>query len=462
MTRQVFDGANYGFLLPDGTSGQCMNGYVQTSRGRVEFPGENLLRLDGTIWNGALWLVGEGNATGHAWLWNGAGWRDCGPTIGVGTCAFGTGVLCVCRSGDTYHSINLDTGEITEGHAAFGSQGIRYVNDQNLPIPGDASMFDGVVHEFTDRGDVRVGQGHDFGTLANGRLLEGGDCYFPKFKRDGDRLAVYIVQFKSGRGVGHLLSRADVDRLPMPAPHPPPPPPPPPPPTKEPPVSINHLDTLQRVRAKYPEKIDAVQAVAILNETTWEHRDEGLGLLRKDGGNHGPQPTTGILCSCDWIVNSKTGTGGDCLVKGPDSTIGELNIATPTWNDGTPFDQSHFVQPVAPDGTVPPGPNPPPSGSSFAAAAGELEVRIANLTRTVQEQGKLIAALEAKTGEHTSSLTGKRVALRTDNGHYVCAEGGGSGEVNATRPNAGSWETFTLEEQGYVQDMTGWILADQG
>ncbi|MDQ6617526.1 MAG: thiol-activated cytolysin family protein [Actinomycetota bacterium] len=35
--------------------------------------------------------------------------------------------------------------------------------------------------------------------------------------------------------------------------------------------------------------------------------------------------------------------------------------------------------------------------------------------------------------------------LRTYNGYYLCAEGGGGREVNATRTAAGSWETFDLE-----------------
>jgi hypothetical protein len=217
MTRTEFTGASYGFLLPDRTFGVVIEGsHIQTSRGRVEFPGEDLLRLDGTIWRDVLWLAGEGHGTGHAWLWNGSSWHDFGPTHGVETCAFGTGILCFAISGDTYRTINLDTGEVTDGHGAFGSQGIRYVNEQNVPVPGDATLFDGTVHEFTDRGDVRVGQGHEGGTLANGRLVEDGECFFPKFKRDGDRLGIYLVQFAKGRGVGHLLSRAEVESLPMP------------------------------------------------------------------------------------------------------------------------------------------------------------------------------------------------------------------------------------------------------
>jgi hypothetical protein len=41
----------------------------------------------------------------------------------------------------------------------------------------------------------------------------------------------------------------------------------------------------------------------------------------------------------------------------------------------------------------------------------------------------------------------RKVAMKTHDGHYVCAEGGGGGEVNATRTSAGIWETVSLEPQ---------------
>jgi carbamate kinase len=41
--------------------------------------------------------------------------------------------------------------------------------------------------------------------------------------------------------------------------------------------------------------------------------------------------------------------------------------------------------------------------------------------------------------------TGDSIALRADNGQYVCAEGGGGGEVVANRDRAQEWETFTVE-----------------
>jgi hypothetical protein len=40
---------------------------------------------------------------------------------------------------------------------------------------------------------------------------------------------------------------------------------------------------------------------------------------------------------------------------------------------------------------------------------------------------------------------GQQVALRANNGMFVCAEGGGGRELVANRSVIGPWETFTLE-----------------
>ncbi len=44
------------------------------------------------------------------------------------------------------------------------------------------------------------------------------------------------------------------------------------------------------------------------------------------------------------------------------------------------------------------------------------------------------------------------VALRTYNGKFLCAEGGGGGEVNATRDANLQWETFLLEAPAPIQN----------
>jgi hypothetical protein len=55
---------------------------------------------------------------------------------------------------------------------------------------------------------------------------------------------------------------------------------------------------------------------------------------------------------------------------------------------------------------------------------------------------KRIAALEAKP---SGGIDGKRIALKTAHGTYVCAEDNGT--VIANRTSVGGWETFTVDEQ---------------
>jgi hypothetical protein len=121
------------------------------------------------------------------------------------------------------------------------------------------------------------------------------------------------------------------------------------PPTPEPPGQWpNLLSELQEIRRKYPVSPTVDQCVAILNELAWNHRSEGFGLLRKDGGNRGKQPKTGINCSVDWSVSDYYKRGVDCLVATPNSELGEEGPAVPTWNDGEEFDLSRWIAPVEP------------------------------------------------------------------------------------------------------------------
>lgn len=49
--------------------------------------------------------------------------------------------------------------------------------------------------------------------------------------------------------------------------------------------------------------------------------------------------------------------------------------------------------------------------------------------------------------EDMSFMFGK-IAIKTMNGHYFCADNGGGGEVHANRDNVSFWESFTLEPKG--------------
>jgi hypothetical protein len=53
-------------------------------------------------------------------------------------------------------------------------------------------------------------------------------------------------------------------------------------------------------------------------------------------------------------------------------------------------------------------------------------------------------------------MSGQRIALRTENGHYVCAENGGGQELVANRTSVGPWETFTIVHA----DLSGGEIGD--
>ena len=58
---------------------------------------------------------------------------------------------------------------------------------------------------------------------------------------------------------------------------------------------------------------------------------------------------------------------------------------------------------------------------------------------------KRIEALEAQMKQTLQD--GSKVALETENGHHLSAEGGGGAEVTATRTSVGGWETFRIRKQ---------------
>jgi len=79
-----------------------------------------------------------------------------------------------------------------------------------------------------------------------------------------------------------------------------------------------------------------------------------------------------------------------------------------------------------------------------------LEAKVQALEASIHSDALVqrVAALEAglQALEAVSIKDGLSIALRTDNGHVICAEGGGGNEVNATRQVIGKWETFRVEK----------------
>lgn len=103
------------------------------------------------------------------------------------------------------------------------------------------------------------------------------------------------------------------------------------------------------------------------------------------------------------------------------------------------------VAPAEPGAPTPPPSTPPQSTRSGGAL---IDGQLAALLMRVNAQDAKIAALEARpTGGGGDFHFPVRVAIRTDNGNYVSAEGGGGSTISADRPIVDGWERFTLEKQ---------------
>jgi hypothetical protein len=108
---------------------------------------------------------------------------------------------------------------------------------------------------------------------------------------------------------------------------------------------------------------------------------------------------------------------------------------------------------TVPDPSVPsPSPTSTGPGSQIDAELAALLKRLVALENKVAE----VAARPVVAVPSPVSLAGARIALRTDNGHYLCAELGGGNDVHARRPEdgnpiegytPGTWETFTVRIQ---------------
>lgn len=108
-------------------------------------------------------------------------------------------------------------------------------------------------------------------------------------------------------------------------------------------------------RSKYPAgKITGAQIGAIVNAVALKHVNEGWRVMRKDGGNHCPQPITGTALSCDILLHPPTGTWVDVLSDAEGDGSG---IAAPSWQAHAGGDMSMALLPVE-TGVNPP--NPPP------------------------------------------------------------------------------------------------------
>jgi hypothetical protein len=82
------------------------------------------------------------------------------------------------------------------------------------------------------------------------------------------------------------------------------------------------------------------------------------------------------------------------------------------------------------------------NGQFISAEGGGGQKVVAN--RDAIKKWETFTVLRAD-GSGDKISNGQQVALRANNGQFICAEGGGGQKVVANRNAIGPWETFTIE-----------------
>ena len=353
--------------------------HLQTSRGTVPLPGENVLYVRATVDGfGILKLCGVGHQSDQAWEY--PAWQPRGLAHGVSACIF-----------DGASTLRIAT-------PAQGSQGYRYINDQGQPVTGDntynsqtaLALSYGLTElwEWTRGGDLFIGQNSRDECILHParRVLEPGPCRFIRFVREGNACAVALWKPVENCAVFFWFIVDEIATLPLEGTPPPDPDNPPTNPTvPEPSMQLPDaiFATLKAVRPKYPTPLGQLGA-ALLNEVAWIHRSEGWGLESKTGGNVCEQPTTGRTCGCD-ILRTTT--------RGWDVLQDTEGAAVPIQSDSGPAEPSRFVAPVAPPDIIDP---PDPPASDLAARVTALEAQVAVQGLRLQDQAAALLQLAGR------------------------------------------------------------------
>jgi hypothetical protein len=435
VIRHLSPGGWYADALPSGE--YCVlfpSSHIDTHLGALTLPrgeafGPLYLRCSNV---GGFKFAGQAHDTLNpaGWEWTeGNGWRPLPPPC-VGTSPLIYDRLGVLHSSD----------------GSIGSQGWRYCLNDGTPeghlVTGDQTytreVAPGVlIHEYTDVDGLLIGQGHDGGTVVwDGvalRLLESGDGRFVRANVDGDRVAVSFV--KSDGAVIVQTTLAELHALPVVTP--PAPVPVPVPQPKPEPVPMRLPDGVQAiVDALYHQFTSLAHGdddqrreltKKIVEQVTFQFPGQNYGW--KSAHAHGLAPSKDSLAKRLVPFPADTPAPAGALISWDlfNGSTREPNRLP----ESSDIPGQYFLPLAGVNhlGTAPvpvPVPVPPSPGTPMPVPPDAL--------------ADILRRLEKLEGPRT-------VAIRTDNGHYLCAEGGGGGTVNASRTAVGAWETVTLEPQ---------------
>jgi hypothetical protein len=370
VIKHAIPGASYVDAGPDWFVALHVGSHFETHLGRVELPpGEpwGLLFVRGSN-VGGFHFAGKGHDSILTWEWRGS-WQVVESVTGRGC----------------YDQRGVYRDALPAGLQYCADDGELISRIDTYP-PADG------LSEWTQRGGIRIGQGHHGGgvrVFADGALreLEPGDCRFINWNRVGDAVTVSFWKEPENRAVIVQTTLSELRQLPSvgtPAPNPGPPPAPPPTPTPEPvPVpDIDYAADITEIRYggsnPYPTPLGARHWEFLVEVAQWTETQ----LYRKEDSNSVLIPALGKRVSLDVIGRGSLGNRWADILQDSEGQANPVFQLADTPANGEYVDVSRVVLPGAPPPVPVPVPTPTPTPTPPPVST--LEARVEAIERWIR------------------------------------------------------------------------------
>jgi len=206
---------------------------------------------------------------------------------------------------------------------------------------------------------------------------------------------------------------------------------------------LDRLADVQHLYDARPAAKTVDGAFEFTRRLAWALRGEGCGLLQKGPGGENEVQYQGTSYAAARVCYPN-GQIYKVLTDVP-TTNG------PTWSDNGTVEPSRY-RPALP---VDDASAPQPATTLDAIVRGLIESAVAPFHDEIAALKAEVAALKAQKPieQPPLSLDGRRIALKTSLGHYICEDRDHhetpdrSANLLANRDSAGEWETFTIEDK---------------
>ena len=405
-----------------------------------------------------IFYAGKGNSSGKIWFWNTlkGEYKDLGLGFGNSPVAFWKGFIYIVRDKNTCDVINLNDGSLNKTiKDTIETQGIRYIKDDGSPVWGDPT-YDGSktigVAQYTTLGNVTLGQSYIDGLIAvkdgKHKVVSPGPHEFIRAYRVSDSFVVSSVFLPKHEANFFWFGLNEIDSFP--------------PETNEIPPEDKPVDKLEA-----PNLLHLVQEV--ISEHPEVHRgdeDERGKIVDYFCKKANGIDRSGSVITKPWGRKARNSDGTNQNTDGAvylradgKHEIYDIMDGNPpfnaTWqgdlgkNSAGPFSpgENGFWWPISLSD------NPPDDNGDDEESSG-LEARVEELEDKLREALEIIELLQ-----ESCLRDGDKVSIRSESGHYLCAEAGGKqesqvnrsvrepGNANFTRDGAGGWETHTINKR---------------